>query len=175
MLSKKEIKLIKFIKYTPIFVVGLICLIITILLSIEKNISLKKDLENLQKDYFEKNREIIKNEVNKVFDYIEHKKLNSEDELKENLKDRVEEAFTLVNYIYEKYKNTESKEQIINRIKDSLRPIRFNDNRGYFYISSIYKIKKKLLQHFIGKNQMIQLINIKKSLIIKFSNHITLL
>ncbi|AXX88967.1 hypothetical protein CKA55_01465 [Arcobacter suis] len=137
MLSKKEIKLIKFIKYTPIFVVGLICLIITILLSIEKNISLKKDLENLQKDYFEKNREIIKNEVNKVFDYIEHKKLNSEDELKENLKDRVEEAFTLVNYIYEKYKNTESKEQIINRIKDSLRPIRFNDNRGYFYISSM--------------------------------------
>ena len=32
MLSKKEIKLIKFIKYTPIFIVGSICLIITILL-----------------------------------------------------------------------------------------------------------------------------------------------
>ena len=137
MLSKKEIKLIKFIKYTPIFIVGIICLLITTLLSIEKNVSLKKDLENLQKDYLEKNREIIKNEVNKVFDYIEHKKLNSEDELKENLKDRVEEAFTLVNYIYEKYKNTETKEQIINRIKDSLRPIRFNDNRGYFYISGM--------------------------------------
>lgn len=137
MLSRKEIKLIKFIKYTPIFIVGIICLLIITLLSIEKNVSLKKDLENLQKDYLEKNREIIKNEVNKVFDYIEHKKLNSEDELKENLKNRVEEAFTLVNYIYEKYKNTETKEQIINRIKDSLRPIRFNDNRGYFYISGM--------------------------------------
>ena len=137
MLSKKEIKLIKFIKYTPIFIVGIICLLIITLLSIEKNVSLKKDLENLQKDYLEKNREIIKNEVNKVFDYIEHKKLNSEDELKKDLKDRVEEAFTLVNYIYEKYKNTETKEQIINRIKDSLRPIRFHDNRGYFYISGM--------------------------------------
>ena len=100
MLSKKEIKLIKFIKYTPIFIVGIICLIITILLSIEKNISLKKDLENLQKDYLAKNREIIKNEVQKVFEYIEHKKQNSEDKLKENLKVRVEEASTMANYIY---------------------------------------------------------------------------
>lgn len=137
MLSKKEIKLIKFIKYTPIFIVGIICLIITILLSIEKNISLKQDLENLQKDYLEKNREIIKNEVQKVFDYIEHKKLNSEEDLRKNLKARVEEASSLVNYIYEKYKDKESKEQIINRIKDSLRAIRFNDNRGYFYINSM--------------------------------------
>ena len=137
MLSKKEIKLIKFIKYTPIFIVGIICLIITILLSIEKNISLKKDLENLQKDYLAKNREIIKNEVQKVFEYIEHKKQNSEDKLKENLKVRVEEASTMANYIYEKYKNTETKEQIVNRIKDSLRAIRFNNNRGYFYINSM--------------------------------------
>ena len=119
MLSKKEIKLIKFIKYTPIFIVGIICLIITTLLSIEKNISLKQDLENLQKDYLEKNREIIKNEVQKVFDYIEHKKLNSEEDLRKNLKLRVEEASSLANYIYEKYKDKETKEQIINRIKDS--------------------------------------------------------
>ena len=137
MLTKKEIKLIRLIKYTPIFIVGLVCLIITILLSVEKNMSLKKELDSLQKDYLDKNREIIKNEVNKVYDYISHKKSNSEDELKENIKTRVDEAINLANYIYEKYKNKESKEQIIVRIKDSLRPIRFNDNRGYFYINSM--------------------------------------
>ena len=137
MLTKKEIKLIRLIKYTPIFIVGLVCLIITILLSVEKNISLTQELDSLQKDYLDKNREIIKNEVNKVYDYVSHKKLNSEDELKENIKTRVDEAINLANYIYEKYKNKESKEQIISRIKDSLRPIRFNDNRGYFYINSM--------------------------------------
>ncbi|MDD2895246.1 MAG: cache domain-containing protein [Aliarcobacter sp.] len=137
MLSKKEIKLIKLIKYTPIFIVGIVCLIITILLSVEKNISLNKELESLRKDYLERNREIIKNEVDKVYDYISHQKINSEDELKRNIKTRVNEAYALTNYIYEKYKNKESKEQIITRIKDSLRAIRFNDNRGYFYINSM--------------------------------------
>lgn len=137
MLSKKEIKLIKLIKYTPVFIVGIICLIITILLSIEKNVSLNKELETLRKDYLERNREVIKNEVDKVYDYISHQKSISEDELKHNLKIRVYEAYNLVNYIYEKYKNKETKEQIITRIKDSLKAIRFNDNRGYFYIDSL--------------------------------------
>ena len=137
MLSKKEIKLIKLIKYTPIFIVGFVCLIITIILSVEKNISLKNDLETLERDYLDNNREMIKNEVNKVYDYVSHKKSNSENELKENIKTRVDEAINLANYIYEKYKNKETKEQIIARIKDSLRPIRFNDNRGYFYINSM--------------------------------------
>ena len=96
MLSKKEIKLIKLIKYTPIFIVGIICLIITILLSIEKNVSLNKELETLRKDYLERNREVIKNEVDKVYDYISHQKSISEDELKHNLKIRVYEAYNLV-------------------------------------------------------------------------------
>jgi two-component system, NtrC family, sensor kinase len=137
MLSKKEIKLIKLIKYTPIFIVGIVCLIITILLSIEKNMSLNKELETLKKEYLERNQEIVKNEVNKVYDYILYKKSNGEEELKQNLKIKVNEAYNVINYIYEKYKNKESKEQIINRIKDALRPIRFNDNRGYFYINSL--------------------------------------
>jgi two-component system, NtrC family, sensor kinase len=137
MLSKKEIKLIKLIKYTPALIVGVVCLIITILITVDKNITLKQDLETLKSDYLEKNREIIKNEVEKIYNYISHEKLNSEEELKNNLKERVNEAYSLSTYIYEKYKNKETKEQVINRIKDSLRAIRFNNNRGYFYICNI--------------------------------------
>mgnify|MGYP000355485556 CR=1 FL=1 len=33
------------------------------------------------KDYLEKNKETIKNQVENVYNYIVHKKLNSEDEL----------------------------------------------------------------------------------------------
>lgn len=75
MLSKKEIKLINFIKYTPILIVVFICLSITFLLYIDKNIVLQNDLKILQKEYLEKNKELIKDEVNKVYDYILHKKL----------------------------------------------------------------------------------------------------
>lgn len=54
MLTKKEIKLIKLIKFAPVFIVSLLCVIITFLLYIEKNITLKKDLENIKTEYLEK-------------------------------------------------------------------------------------------------------------------------
>ena len=134
MLNKDEIKLIKLIKVAPIFIIIVVCSVITILLSIEKNISLNNDFRNLEKDYLEKNKETIKNQVENVYNYISHKKLNSENELKEDIKNQIDKAFDIVNYIYEKYKDKESKEEIISRIKDSLKAVRFNNNRGYFYI-----------------------------------------
>ena len=129
MLTKEEIKLIKFIKFTPILIVLLLCTIITFLLYYERNIVLKKDLEVINKEY-----DLLKDETYKVYNYISHMKQNSENQLKIDIKERVESAHNLMNYIYEKYKNTESKEQIKQRIKDSLKALRFNDGRGYFYI-----------------------------------------
>jgi signal transduction histidine kinase len=137
MLNKDEIKLIKLIKIAPIFIIIAVCSVITILLSIEKNISLNNDFRNLEKDYLEKNKETIKNQVENVYNYIVHKKLNSENELKEDIKNQIDKAFDIVNYIYEKYKDKESKEEIISRIKDSLKAVRFNNNRGYYYIYTI--------------------------------------
>ena len=137
MLNKDEIKLIRFIKIAPIFIIIAVCSVITILLSIEKNISLNNDFKNLEKDYLEKNKETVKNQVENVYNYIVHKKLNSEDELKEDIKNQIDKAFNTVNYIYEKYKDKESKEEIISRIKDSLKAVRFNNNRGYYYIYTI--------------------------------------
>ena len=134
MLTKDEKKLIKLIKITPVLIVAIVCVIITILLYVEKNSSLQANLETLKIDYLEKNKETIKNQVDNVYTYISHKKLNSENELKDDLKNKIDEAFNIINFIYEKYKDKESKEEIIARIKDSLKAIRFNENRGYYYI-----------------------------------------
>ena len=134
MLTKKEIKLIKLIKFAPVLIVSLLCAIITFLLYVEKNITLEKDLENIKSEYLEKNQNIIKDEVLKIYDYMIHKKINSEIELKDEIKNRVLEAHNIMTYIYEKYKDIETKEEIQERIKDSLKALKFNDGRGYFYI-----------------------------------------
>ena len=104
---------------------------------IDKNITLNEDLKKVQIDYLKNNQNVIKDEIEKVYDYIIHKKLNSEKELREDIKNRVIEAHNLMIYIYEKYKDKESPEEIKTRIKDSLRALRFNDNRGYFYINDL--------------------------------------
>ena len=134
MLTKDEKKLIKLIKITPLVIIGIVCVIIAVLLYIEKNSSLTENLRTLEKEYLEKNKEKVKNQVDNVYNYVSHKKLNSENELKEDLKNKIDETFNVINFIYVKYKDKETKEEIISRIKDSLKAIRFNNNRGYYYI-----------------------------------------
>ena len=55
MLSKNEIKLIKLIKFTPVFIVALVCVMVTFLLYVDKNITLQADLKTLQNDYLKRN------------------------------------------------------------------------------------------------------------------------
>ena len=62
MLSKNEIKLIKLIKFTPVFIVALVCVMVTFLLYVDKNITLQADLKTLQNDYLKRNENIIKDE-----------------------------------------------------------------------------------------------------------------
>ena len=134
MLVRNETKILKLIKYMPVIIVGCFSILITYLTFLDKNIQYNKDLAELKTRFLEDNKNRITIEVNRVYDYILHEKRNSEVDLKALIKEKVQEAHKNMTYIYEKYKDNESKEQILARITDSLRNYRFNKGRGYFYI-----------------------------------------
>ncbi|MBU3014184.1 cache domain-containing protein [Poseidonibacter lekithochrous] len=134
MLSKHETKILKFIKYIPVLVFSFFSILITYLIFLDKNTEYKKDIEQLRKTFLNNNKNKITLEVNKIHDYILYEKENSELQLKSLLKSKLLSAHEIMTYIYEKYKKTESKEQILERIKDALRHYRFNQNRAYFFI-----------------------------------------
>jgi len=56
--------------------------------------------------------------------------------IKNDLKTRVDLAYESAKYIYDKYKNTNSKKDIKNRIRDALLKMSFNDKKNYIFISS---------------------------------------
>ena len=134
MLERNEKKILKIIQYSPFIIVAFLSIIIVYFLFLNKSIHYENEIQNLTNDFTKRNKSIVHSEVNRVYNYILYEKENSEKNLKRIIKEKVNEAHSTMLYIYEKYKDSESKEQIINRIKDSLRNYRFNHNRGYFYI-----------------------------------------
>jgi signal transduction histidine kinase len=59
-----------------------------------------------------------------------------ENELKISLKEEVDKAYKIVDYIY--YQNLDKpKSEVIKMIKNALRTIRFNENRGYIFIYTL--------------------------------------
>jgi len=79
----------------------------------------------------------LSSKVNSMVEYASYSRKQTEIILRTNLSDRVEEAKSIMNSIYNKNKGTKTKKEITELIKSALRDIRFNNNRGYYFIDTL--------------------------------------
>ncbi|RXJ92054.1 histidine kinase [Malaciobacter molluscorum] len=134
MLSKKEKYILNVIKYFPIIIILITALTTSYLFLNEHEKHYQKELQQV-KDKFIQSQELkIKNEVDKIYEYIDFHKKNNESLIKIYVKEQVNEAYNILNGLYNKYKTTKTKNEIIEMYKASLRKMRFFNNRGYFYV-----------------------------------------
>ena len=152
-LSKEE-QFLKIIKVMPSVFVVVFSLFVILFLYFENKKTFNKERRTIEQKYILKNKEIIKEEVSRVFTFTKQLQKNTEEELKQNVKNRVYEAHEMATNIYEKYKTTKSKEEIFQIIKVALSGIRFNEGRGYFFIDDIYgnKLSHPIDTSIEGKN-----------------------
>ena len=134
MFQTNEKNILNLIKYAPTLIVIILISIVSYLYFLEKDAQNKKDIKKLKERFIEKSKQDIKNQVDIVYEYINYEKLNSTNNLKISLKKEVQQAHRIMMHIYNKYKDTHTKEQIVTKIKDALRKHTFNEGRGYFYI-----------------------------------------
>jgi len=91
--------------------------------------------KNLKDTFIESQKSLIKAEVDRAIAYIDFKRSQAEDRLKISVKNRVNEAYSIVSHIYEINKDKKSDREIQEQIKEALRSIRFNQGRGYYFIT----------------------------------------
>jgi len=133
-LFKHEENILDIIKYGPIIFVLIISFFFTQQFISQQQKLHEKEIQSIENKYLEENKFRVKEEIERIHRYITEEKNNSTLQLKEELQDRVENAYQIANNLHHQYKNTKTKKEIIKLIKDTLRPIRFNNNRGYYYI-----------------------------------------
>ncbi|MFY9081607.1 sensor histidine kinase [Aliarcobacter butzleri] len=154
MKPSKEEQFLKIIKVMPSVFVVVFSLFVILFLYFENKKTFNKERKEIEQKYILKNKEIIKEEVLRVFTFTKQLQKNTEEELKQNIKNRVYEAHEMATNIYEKYKTTKSKQEIFQYIKVALSGIRFNEGRGYFFIDDIYgnKLSHPIDTSIEGKN-----------------------
>ncbi len=151
--NQSEKKLLLLIKIVPIAIIILFASIIIISSLVQNKIFFDKEIEKLKITYTDSSKQRVKEEVLRVYQDIINEKKTTESKLKENIKARVNEAHAIATRIYEENSH-KSKNEIIKLIKAALRDIRFNDNRGYFFV---YELKGKTIllppnENLEGKN-----------------------
>ncbi|WP_237910469.1 cache domain-containing protein [Aliarcobacter butzleri] len=150
----KEEQFLKIIKFMPSVFVVVFSIFIILFLYFENKKTFTKEKKEIEEKYILKNKEIIKEEVTKVYEFTKRLQKNTEEELKQNVKNRVYEAHAIASSIYENYKDTKTKKEIFELIKVAFDKIRFNDGRGYFFMDDIYgnKLSHPVDKSIEGKN-----------------------
>jgi len=151
---KNEKQLLFVIRYAlPIFILFLSA-VITTFLYFENNSSLEKIKKITQEKFISDRKQQIKEQVDNVYDYIVSEQEDTENALKNSLIGRVHEVHKIITNIHEKYKDTHTKEQLSAIIKAAIKDIRFNNNRGYFFVydKKAVNIIHALLPRLEGKD-----------------------
>ena len=137
--SKNENFILLIIKYTPPIFIITLSLIISITLYLNNQKTFDEEKKQIEKEYIQNNKELIKTQVDNVYEYILKEQKDTENRLKHHNKQRVYQAYNIAKNIYEQNKNLDEK-TLKKIIIDALRTIRFSNNKGYFFI---YEMKGK--------------------------------
>ena len=152
--TKKEKQILKIIKYTPPLFIVLVSLCITLFLYFDNKNTFVKEKARIEKLFISEKKKLIKEEVDRVHNYISYIQKTTERELKKSIKNRVYEVHAIATSIYNQYKDTKSKEEIFQIIKTAVSSIRYNNGRGYFFMDDIQgrKVVYPIDKNIEGKN-----------------------
>ncbi|CAB1081372.1 diguanylate cyclase/phosphodiesterase (GGDEF & EAL domains) with PAS/PAC sensor(s) [Olavius algarvensis Delta 1 endosymbiont] len=95
----------------------------------------KKEEVSLREEYIEAQKALIKHETQQVIDYVQFKISQAETRLKQIIQNRTREAHAVATNLYNQHRGTKTPAELKKIIKDALRPIRYNKQRGYYFIT----------------------------------------
>ncbi|MEW5723704.1 MAG: cache domain-containing protein, partial [Thermodesulfobacteriota bacterium] len=108
---------------------------------------LRSDSARIREGLLASHRALIKNEVAKAIDYLHYRRAQAELHLRDTIEDRVYEAHAIAQNLYEQNKDTRPAADIQEMIKDALRPIRFNQGRGYYFVVNLEGVNELFADH----------------------------
>jgi len=133
---RHENTILKIIKFTPPLFIISITFFITLFLYYDYKYTLVEEKKTIEKEFMAHSKEHVKENVDVIYNTLKMMQSKTEESLKKSIKQRVYEAYAIMNKIYNENKHKDKK-TIEKLIKDALVDIRFNDNRGYYYINSM--------------------------------------
>jgi len=98
--------------------------------------------KKFESEYLVSQKSLIKQEVIKITDYISLKRSEVKHKTEKRIKHRVYEAHAMASNIYAKFNGKLPNSQIKKLIIEALRPLRFFNGNGYYYIHSLAGINQ---------------------------------
>lgn len=137
MKKNDESQILKFIKYTPPIFIIVVSIIVTLIISLDYKKTLNIEKKSIRNAYIKDEKERIKKDVEAIKFFIQSEYNKTDKKLKKSLTLNITNAYNVVNSLYKNNKDLKTKEEVTKIIKDALKDIRYNNQRGYFFIYNL--------------------------------------
>ncbi|MBN2693249.1 cache domain-containing protein [bacterium] len=97
----------------------------------------KENLSQMKYNYMQEYENRLKSKMNETVSYIEYEVSLTENRLKKEIQDRVEDSINIATEFVSKYHDKTSLNDIKEMVKTSLRSYRFHDSQGYIFAATI--------------------------------------
>ncbi|MDB1124027.1 bifunctional diguanylate cyclase/phosphodiesterase [Vibrio algarum] len=128
-----DIKLLRLIRYAPVVLIVIFALGINFVVLKDNREKAQQSIDSLRDEVVDRQKDSIRQHVNLVVNEILYQQTQTRKILKEQAQQRVEEAHAIAMNIYQTNPDR-SQSEITSLIAEALRPIRFFEGRGYFFI-----------------------------------------
>jgi diguanylate cyclase (GGDEF)-like protein len=129
---------LSFFVFFNVISVGIIALMVTASLWISSIYDrYESDYERIETYHISKVKDELKNRVDTIISFIDYRSHETESRLKSEIENRVFELNNLINHLYDSNINTLTEAEIKTLIIDTVRGLRYNDGRGYYFIDSL--------------------------------------
>lgn len=96
-----------------------------------------EESNSLRDKYINEHKNILIDNTKKCIDYIEYREKQSEEFIRKNLKQNVDQAHSIALHIYNKNKNVLSQNELKLRIKEAISAFRFNLNKRSIFVNTM--------------------------------------
>jgi signal transduction histidine kinase len=81
----------------------------------------------------------LKEEAEKVIELINHLRLQNALRVEHDIRERVQAAYTIASHNYQLYKDEKGPDELRSMVIELLRPMRWNNGRGYYFLGRVDK------------------------------------
>jgi len=151
----KENLFLKIVTYAPLFFIPLFISVISFVFIDMYNKSFQKNLEKVEDNLYNLEKQAIKSKVQNMVDVITYEKSIIKNELEANVKNRVELAYDIAKTIYEENKDRKSQGDIKKYIKTALKALTWNNGESFIWIvdyDGTFNLAPSYLKHLEGSS-----------------------
>ncbi|MBU1232765.1 MAG: cache domain-containing protein [Proteobacteria bacterium] len=97
----------------------------------------QESIANIQQNYKELYQTRAREEANSVLDFIEQRRSQADLRIENELRVKVQSAYTIASHIYRMYREEKDMLQLRSMVAEILRPIRWDNGLGYYFAGRI--------------------------------------